>query len=152
MAEQPVGKCHRLGTLEVSVPGHQRKLMHFCKVAEHGLESLNGFIQNRQCFQHPQPKICRHLIVTTATGMQLAPRRADQFSQPPLDGSMNILIAFDEAKFIFRKLFFNRLQTIDDLAMLFFRQHVYALQRAGPGHRTAYILHGQSLIERQGRI
>ncbi len=152
MTEKPMSKGHRLGTLQMGVPGHERGLMCFCNFNKGRLQSLDGIIQKWKRIQHPQAEVGCDLIVAASSGVQFASRGADEFAKSALDGGVNIFVRLGKGKLSRRKFFFDQIKPTGDRSVLFIRKNVCLVQSRRPCDASVHILNRQTLIERQGGV
>ncbi len=79
-----------LGALQMRVPGDDSVAMRFGKIKQSHLRVAHCRCKAINFVAQPQTQIRRDLIVSAASGVQLATRVANHFHQPRLDERMHI--------------------------------------------------------------
>ncbi|MNZ93614.1 hypothetical protein D3C78_1126890 [compost metagenome] len=150
IGQAPVGKGHRLRTLQVGISRHYRVLIGFGSFHQRLLQLHDGLMQFADLLFAPQFQIGRDLIVTATAGVQLFTEIADLVDQLLLHPAVNIFrIAADNRLRIGLHLFQQHAQSLLKLLLLGCRQYVDGDQRFRPGHRTHNVLFRQAIIEAQ---
>ena len=92
MGERPVGGAHRLGSLQVGVPGHDQ-LLRPRREADQGATQLHHPIVQRGDRLHaPQAHVGGGLVVAGTARVQLPARVAHLLDQQPLHQGVDVLV------------------------------------------------------------
>jgi hypothetical protein len=96
-----------------------------------------------------QSDICCHLVVAAAPGVQLGPRRTGQFSDPPLDCRVNVLVTTTKLEGVARNLVFDLIQRAQHCVSLIGREQADVAQHSDMGTGTSDVLAKHPPIKRK---
>ena len=82
----------------MGVAGHHRIAVGLGQLDQGLLQVAQLFVQAIDRTAHPEPKVCRHLIIARARCVQASRRIADEFAKTRLDIHVNVLESGGEAK------------------------------------------------------
>ena len=91
----------------------------------------------------PEPKVCRNLIVTAASRVQLAARVANQLDEPRLDKRVNVL----RLRIVRATSIKNRVQTVTDSNSFVGSDNTRVFERLAVRHAGSYVRFKQPAVE-----
>ena len=150
VGQQVVRKKDRLGVLEVCVSGHDHIQVSSRLFQERMLEPPQPSEQGPEHIPQVHADVQRHLVVPAPAGVQLAPDRADQLREPPLDRHMNIFVLRDERKAACFDFSPHVSQASDDGGRFPVGQYIGQLQGLTVDDAALNIVLIQPLVEREG--
>jgi hypothetical protein len=115
VGEQVVRQQYRLRALLVRVARH-----HEVDVLARQARDRFAYLVERDAkiaddFLEIHPHVEHDLVVTTARGVQAAPRRAGDLGQPPLDGAVDVFVGRKKAEAVGEKLLADLTEAREDL-------------------------------------
>ena len=98
VGQEMVGQQHGLGPLEMGVAGQVGVTGLVGPVHQHLLEGEHVAGGDQQLALGEQAQVGGHLVVATASGVQLGPGRTGDLGDPALDHGVDVLVGRDEPK------------------------------------------------------
>ena len=95
-----MGEQHRLGALEMGVPGQVHIARLDGAIEQDDLQVGHGAGDVDELALRPQPQVGGHLIVAAARGVQLGAGRTGELGHPPLDRGVDVLVARQIAELV----------------------------------------------------
>ena len=131
MIEQPLAPTDWLRRLQMGVARHEDVKLLLYPVKECCDEIIQVTVQEINFITQPKTNVGSDLIVAATPCVQLACHCANQLSQTPLVGCVNVLIAGLDGKTSFRPLHGNLVETIKNRLAFRFSEQATVYQGMG---------------------
>jgi hypothetical protein len=110
-----VGQVDRLGALEVGVAGHRPVQVAIGELHERALDPLQPLERPQRVRAREHRHVGRDLVVARPRGVELAPDRAGDLGQPPLDRHVDVLVVLQEPELARLELLLDPVEAVEQL-------------------------------------
>ena len=147
MSTQVMRQENRLGTLHVGVARQVRITCVVGPTIEHINKGQHSPGSSGELSLGKQPQRSRHLVIATATCVQLAAGGTGDFGNTTLDCSMNVFVSRSKCKLGIREFRFHLAQRGHDCFTVNTRQHPALPQHLSVGNRPGNVVAPQTHIK-----
>ena len=132
MGEQVVAELHRLGPLQVGVPGEVGIAGGIGAGEQHLLERQDRLGHLAQGALRVEPQVGGDLVVAAAAGVDLAAGGTGDLGDPPFDGGVDVLVGRAELEGAAGELLLHLVERGED------RRRLLTVEQAAP-HQPAHV-------------
>ncbi|MNE41046.1 hypothetical protein D3C80_1350960 [compost metagenome] len=145
-----MGEQNRLCALQMRIAWNNRVHIVFGLFNQRFLQLMQQTYELHNPVTEIQMHICRYLVVTAASGMQLTADRSDFFDQVLFNIHMNVFIRYGEFDLACTNLVQHLVQAGFDRLNILLRKDTAFAQHRDMGQTALHILFGQCLVESDG--